>query len=156
MTLFGKKKKEVKVETVYMQPIQRWLPTKIKTKYPKWTFAKVDGTRDYYLLLDKIKMKFISERAFRSWGKNYILVTEESISGYTKWKGIGFAVGSILVSSVDGAQWYISGKDVLAGERQLISNPDFYSYLGFDLRWAFVVSLEEIDFHKKGEDLVVN
>jgi len=133
-----------------------WNPPAIKTKYPKWTFAKIDTTGEYYLLLDKTKMKFISERAFRSWNKPYVLVTNESISGYIKWKDIGFSPGTILRSSTDGQQWYISGKDVLAGQRQLITSPDFYQRLGFDLRYAYVVSLAEIDFHSRGEDIVVN
>lgn len=129
-------------------------PLKQKFKYPKWTFARVENTDKYYLLLDSTRMEFISERAFWSWGKPYILVTEESISGYKAWRKIGFAPGAILISQADKTEWFITGNDVLAAERRLIANPDFYSKLGFDLRSAFMVSLSEIDFHKKGEDII--
>jgi len=136
------------------QPL--WYPPTEQVKYPQWTFVNVINTNKFYLLLDKTKMEFISERAFHSWGKPYISVTKESISGYTKWKDIGFAVGTILCSSIDNTQWFISGKDVLAGERRLITSPDFYQKLGFDLSWSYVVSLAEIDFHSRGEDIIVN
>jgi len=129
-------------------------PLKQKFKYPKWTFARLKDTDRYFLLLDSTKMEFISERAFWSWGKPYVLVTEESISGYKNWKKIGFAPGAILISHADKTEWFITGNDVLAAERRRISTPDFYLKLGFDLRTAFVVSLDEIDFHKKGEDII--
>lgn len=130
------------------------VPLKKRLKYPKWTFARVWGSGEYYLLLDKTKMPFISERAFLSWGKEYINVSEESISGYMKFKSIGFSVGTILISQADKTEWYITGSDVLAPERRRISDPDFYTVLGFDIDDAYMVSLPEIDFHKKGEDIV--
>jgi hypothetical protein len=128
-------------------------PLDKKFKYPKWTFARIENTDKYFLLLDSTKMEFISERAFWSWGKPHILVTKEGISGYNTWKKIGFAPGAILVSQADKTEWFISGNDVLAPERRKIATPDFYTKLGFDLRTAFMVSLNEIDFHKKGEDI---
>lgn len=129
-------------------------PLKQKFKYPKWTFARIENTDKFFLLLDSTKMEFISERAFWSWGKRYVTVTTESISGYKAWKKLGFSPGSILISQADKTEWFITGNDVLAAERRLIANPDFYGKLGFDLRTAYVVSLSEIDFHKKGEDII--
>jgi hypothetical protein len=130
------------------------VPPKVKLKYPMWTFARVKGTDEYFLLLDKTKMPFISERAFLSWGRPYVIVSHESIAGYMKYKPIGFAAGTILISQADKTEWYITGRDVLVPERRRISTPDFYTVLGFDLDDAYMVSLPEIDFHKKGEDIV--
>ena len=130
------------------------IPPKKKMRYPMWTFARVKGTDLYYLILDKTKMQFISERAFLSWGKPYVLVSEESIAGYPKFKRIGFAVGTLLISQADKTEWYITGNDLLAPERRKIADPDFYTSLGFDLDDAYVVSLPEVDFHKKGEDII--
>lgn len=141
-------------KTPLPEPVQEHVPLKQKLKYPMWTFARVAGTNEYYLLLEKNKMEFISERAFWSWGRPYVLVSEESISGYTKWKKIGFALGTIVESQADRTLWYITGSDLLAPERRLIANPDFFSVLGFDYDDAFMVSLPEVDFHKKGEDII--
>lgn len=130
------------------------VPEKKKMLYPMWTFARVVDSDSYYLILAKTKMAFISERAFLSWGKPYIVVSEESISGYPKFKKVGFAVGTLLISQTDKSEWYVTGSDPLAPERRRIGNPDFYTKLGFDLDDAYVVSLPEVDFHKKGEDLI--
>lgn len=122
-------------------------------RYPKWTFAQVAGSNNYFLILEKTKMPFISERAFDSWGRNPIIVTEKSVSGYPTFKKIGFAPGTIVISQADKSEWFITGSDVLAPERRLVADPDFYQVLGFDIDDAYVVSLNEIDFHKKGEDI---
>jgi hypothetical protein len=122
-------------------------------RYPKWTFAQIAGTSIYYLVLEKTKMPFISERAFDSWGHNPILVTENSISGYPIFKKVGFAPGTLLISQADKKEWFITGADVLEPERRLVGDPDFYTVLGFDINDAYMVSLNEIDFHKKGEDI---
>lgn len=144
MKLF--KKKELLVNS--------WSPSDNKCKYPKWTFVRIKDTNQYYLLLEKSKMEFISERAFRSWGRPYVLATKESISGYTNWRKIGFAVGSMIESMADGTLWFLSGKDLLAPERRQISTPDFFNVLGFDMNDVYVVSLPEIDFHVRGEDII--
>jgi hypothetical protein len=136
------------------KPTAEFVPWKQQLKYPMWTFARLAGSHKYFLLLEKTKMEFISERAFWSWGKSYVLVSEESISNYKPWKKIGFSVGTMLESQADGTQWYITGSDPLAAERRLIANPDLFDVLGFDRDELYVVSLPEVDFHKKGEDLI--
>jgi hypothetical protein len=143
MSLFSCRSKERKFDA----PTTRQL-------YPKWTFARIEATGKYYLLLDTTKMEFISERAFLSWGKPYVLASEESLAGYSKWKKISFAPGTIIISQADHTAHFITGSDPLAAERRLITTPDFWDVLGFDLANAFVVSLVEVDFHKKGEDFI--
>lgn len=132
----------------------KFTPGKKAQKYPMWTFVRVQNTDNYYLLLEKNKMQFISTRAFVSWRKPYVLVTEESISNYTKWKNIGFSLGTIVISQADNTTWYITGSDILAAERRLITSPDFFNVLGFNIQYAFKISLAELDFHKKGENLI--
>jgi hypothetical protein len=136
-----------------LQVSVKHVPPDRPLRYPKWTFAQVVDSNNYYLILDKTKMPFISERAFDSWGRNPVLVTARSISGYPTFKKIGFAPGTLLISQADKKEWFITGSDVLAPERRLIGDPGFYTVLGFDINDAYVVSLNEIDFHKKGEDI---
>lgn len=125
-----------------------WTPPNDKVTYPKWTFVEVEGK--YWLILDTTKMSFISERAFRSWGKLPVKATEASISGYSQWKQIGFAPGS-LIRSVSGQYYFITGSNPLAPERRSIETPDFYAVLGFDPYNAIIVSTDEINFHSEGE-----
>lgn len=122
------------------------LPTK-SVVYPKWTFAKTDNS--YWLILDKTRMPFVSERAFWSWGKPYVLATEKSLSNYKTWKKIGFAPGTLL-KSMDGQYWFITGSQPLETERRLISTPDFFGVLGFNPSNAIVVSQDELLFHREG------
>jgi hypothetical protein len=129
------------------------IPLDKPLRYPKWTFAQVAGSNKYYLILEKTKMPFISERAFDSWGHNPIQVTEKSVSAYPVFKKVGFAPGTLAISQADKTEWFITGVDVLAPERRLVADPGFYQVLGFDINDAYVVSLNEIDFHKKGEDI---
>jgi hypothetical protein len=115
--------------------------------YPKWTFARVGN--EYWLILDTLRMKLISERAFLSWGKPYVEATEKSLSGYAVWKKLGFAPGTI-VRSMDGQDWFITGSQPLETERRLVATPDFYLVLGFDYKNAITVSQDELLFHKEG------
>ncbi len=124
-----------------------WTPPNNKVTYPKWTFVEVQGK--YWLILDTTKMPFISERAFRSWGKQSVKASEESISGYSQWKQIGFAPGT-LIRSMTGQSYFITGSNPLAPERRSVETPDFYAVLGFDPYNAIIVSTEEINFHKEG------
>lgn len=114
--------------------------------YPKWTFAKAGDT--YWLILEKTRMQFLSERASWSWGKPFVLATDKSLSNYKVWKKIGFAPGTLL-RSMDGQYWFITGSDPLAPERSLIATPDFFSVLGFDPNNAIIVSNDELLFHKE-------
>lgn len=128
--------------------VPTWTPPKNQIKYPKWTFAKVDDS--YWLILEKTKKQFISERAFKSWGKLAVLATNESLSGYKNWGKIGFAPGS-MIRSMSGDTWFITGNQPLEAERRLITTPDFYEKLGFNPYNAIIVSMNEINFHPEGE-----
>lgn len=130
-----------------------FIPPQKQKKYPQWTFVKIESENKYYLLLDKTKMEFISERAFWSWGKNCVVATEESIGGYRKWNKIGFAPGTLIRSMHDQTYWFINGKNVLAAERSQIATPDLFSILGFDLNQVYMVSLDEVDFHRRAENI---
>lgn len=120
-----------------------------------WTFARVENTDKYYLILGRSKLEFISERAFESWNRRCILISEEAVVDYPRYKQVGFAVGTIVVSEADSTAWYITGSDILTPERCLIATPDFYEKLGFSGDDAVRVSLPELDFHKKGKNIEV-
>lgn len=125
------------------------IPTK-PVVYPKWSFAKVND--NYWLVLDKTRMQFVSERAFWSWGKPYIQASEKSLSDYKVWKKIGFAPGTLL-RSMDGQFWFITGSQPLETERRLIATPDFFEVLGFNYINAILVSQDELLFHKEGNPI---
>lgn len=126
-----------------------FIPVDHKVKYPKWSIVYANDSKKYYLILDKSRMPFISERAVRSWGRPYLIGSEKTLSGYSKWKCVGFAPGSVL-TSMQGSMYYISGKSPIDVERLLIATPDFFEVLGFNQDFSFVVSDDELDFHPSG------
>jgi hypothetical protein len=128
------------------QKASKAIPTKPVT-YPKWTFAKTENFN--WLILDKTRMQFISERASLSWGKPFVLASEKSLGNYSIWKKIGFAPGS-LVRSMDGQIWFITGSQPLETERRLVATPDFFDVLGFDYSNAIIISQDELLFHREG------
>ncbi len=150
MSIYQNLKKNWKV-TVFKRNQKRQIPqVNIPIKavtYPKWTFAR-EGD-NYWLVLEKTRMQFLSERAFWSWGKPFVLASDESLVNYKVWKKIGFAPGT-LVRSMDGQFWYITGSDPLAPERRLVATPDFFGVLGFNANNAILVSQDELLFHKEG------
>jgi len=129
-----------------------WSPPSSKVKYPRWTFVVIPEQDKYYLIWDTTKLAFISQRAFRSWNRIPLRVSEESISGYKTWKRIGFAPGSIIESIVDGKRYFITGQ-LFQEEKRLITTPDFYQVLGFNPGLASKVSQAELDFHNEGSDI---
>lgn len=60
---------------------------------------------------------------------------------------LGFRPTSILESCVDGSFYFIDGF-----QKRLITTPDFWD-LGFNKFEKFLVSQEELDFHKDGEPI---
>jgi hypothetical protein len=120
-------------------------------RYPKWTFCKIDG--EYWLILDKTRLRFISERAFESWGRTYVLASNESVSKYAIWKDVGFAPGTMIRAMNSSNVYFISGSDVLNTERRLIATPDFYDKLGFDTKNVIIVSDEELLWHREGTNI---
>lgn len=132
-------------------PIHKFT-SEVPLQYPMWTFVSTESAR--YLILEKTKLKFISNRAFWSWSKPCIQTNDAAISSYVLGGEIGFCPGTLVVSQVDKSEYFISGKNPLKAERRLITNPDFYHVLGFDISKAFVISLSELDFHPRGKDIV--
>jgi len=128
-----------------------WSPPRDKVKYPKWTFLYIPEINEYSLIWDKTRLIFISERAFRSWNKNPVIASKESVSGYKIWKRIGFAPGTVIESVVDGKKYFITGNKLFEEEKMLIATPDFYDKLGFNPSLAVLASMEEVNFHKEGE-----
>ncbi len=142
MSWFLKEKKQVK------------LLVEGRSVFPMWTFVRVVDSNRYYLLLEKTKKMFISERAFKSWGRDYLLVTDGAIAGLSNNGSLGFSPGTIVHNQADGKQWFITGFNILDQERRLIATPDFYELLGFDPASRIVASSSEVDFHRRSEDIV--
>jgi hypothetical protein len=116
--------------------------------YPKWSCVFVKKTNEYFLILEKTKKKFISNRAFNSWKYDYMLATRESISSYPLNGQLGFRSGT-LVQAIGNGNIYLISDDTY----RLIATPDFYTVLGYDLEKCMSISLDELEFHKKGEDI---
>lgn len=116
--------------------------------YPKWTCVYIRSTDEYFLILEKTKKKFISARAFDSWKYNCLEGTRESISAYPLNGQLGFRSGTLVQPVGDNNQYFISDETY-----RLIATPDFYSVLGYDYRSCVSISLDELEFHKKGEDI---
>lgn len=133
-----------------LSSITQWTPQKTKIKYPKWTFLHIPEIDEYSLIWDKTRLVFISERTFKSWNRNAVIASKESVSGYQVWKRIGFAPGTLIESVVDRKRYYITGNKLFEEEKMLIATPDFYEKLGFNPSLAIVASMEEVNFHKEG------
>lgn len=110
----------------------------------------VPEANEYSLIWDRTRLIFISERAFKSWNRIPIRASKESISGYSIWKRIGFAPGTLIESIVDKKRYFITGGKLFEEEKFLIGTPDFYDKLGFNPSLAIVASMEEVNFHKEG------
>lgn len=147
--MFGRNRTR-KEQTEYVPIKSSFVPPTTAVKYPKWTFAKVDES--YWLVLDKTKKQFVSERAFLSWGKIPVLASLQSLSEYKSWGKIGFAPGT-MIRSMSGQTYFITGSQPLEQERRLIETPDFYEKLGFNPYSAIIVSNEELEFHVEGESI---
>lgn len=128
-----------------------WNPQKTKVKYPKWTCVYVPDINEYSLIWDKTRLVFISERTFKSWNRIPVIGSKESISGYSIWKRIGFAPGTLIESVVDKRRYFITGNKLFEEEKMLIATPDFYEKLGFNPALAIIASMEEVNFHKEGD-----
>lgn len=126
-----------------------WTPSQRKVRYPRWTCVYVPEVDEYSLIWDKTRLVFLSERAFRTWGKIPLIASTESVSGYPVWKRLGYAAGTVIESVVDNTKYYITGK-LFEEEKLLIATPDFYEVLGFNPNLAVKASLEEVNFHKEG------
>lgn len=138
-------KKEKRQEEI----TREWNPPRTKVRYPRWTAVYVASTNEYSLIWDKTRLVFLSERAFRTWGKIPVVASNESISAYPVWKRLGYAAGTVIESVVDHKRYYVTGK-VFEEEKRLIATPDFYEVLGFNPNLAVVASHEEVNFHKEG------
>lgn len=126
-----------------------WRPPRVKVRYPRWTALYVPETDEYSLIWDKTRLVFLSDRAFRSWGKIPVIASQESIAGYPVWKRLGFSAGTVIESIVDHKRYYITG-NLFEEEKRLIGTPDFYEVLGFNPNLAIVASNEEVNYHKEG------
>lgn len=138
--MLGKRKSQDK--PVFTPPDQR-------LKYPKWSIVYAQDSSKYYLVLDKSKMEFISDRAVRSWGRPFLVGTEKTLSGYSRWHNVGFAPGTLL-TGMDGVMYYVSGKSPIDTVRLKITTPDVFEKLGFSKEFSFTVSDKELEFHMDG------
>lgn len=121
---------------------------KDKVKYPKYSYVYNTDNKDYYLILDTTKKKFISERACRSWSDVILNTTTEAISEYSLYGKKGFRPGTVIQSVFD-AKVYFVGDDKL----HPVVTPSFYDILGFSKKHTLVVAESEILFYEIGEPI---
>lgn len=117
--------------------------------YPPWTIVSVED--EYFLLLEKSKLKFISARAAFSWQKNILKSSSQALENYTTWKQVGFSLGSRL-STINNERYVICGSNPIETEYRRIATPDIFK-LGFQEKDFIMISDSELKFHKKGEDI---
>jgi len=118
-------------------------------KFPKWTIINILDTDEYYMIWNQsTKKKFISKRAYESWGRKALIVTKESIVNFKLFGQLGFRSGSVVEYFATGKKYYVMD-DVL----QEITTPDFFDVLGYNINDCIKVSLSEIDFHKMGDQI---
>ncbi len=127
---------------------KKWQPTREKLTYPKWTYVYNIDSKKYYLILNKTKKEFISNKAFSSWSVSAIQGTNESISHYPTYGKIAFRPGTVIRSMAN-TFFYVETEDTI----REITDPDFFLVMGFTTRSALIVSQKEIDFYQKGEDI---
>ncbi len=114
-------------------------------KFPNGVLVEHDQI--IYRVSENILHPLLSWRATVSWGQP-ILPAEFIYDYEVSPLRIGFRPTSILQSTVDGKYYFIEGN-----KKRLITTPDFWD-LGFDEFEVLVVSQEELEFHKNGEDIV--
>lgn len=116
---------------------------------PKWSIVNLIDTDEYYMIWSQFtRKKFISKRAFESWGRKAIIVNKQNIANYQLSGQLGFRSGSIIEYFGDGKKYYVSD-DIL----HEITSPDFFDILGYDINDCVKVSLNEINFHKIGDQI---
>jgi hypothetical protein len=114
-------------------------------KFPNGVLVEYD--QKVYKVLDGWLYPMLSWRAVCSWGQS--IVHAEFIYDYELSESrVGFRPCSIIRSVIDGKSYFIEGT-----KKRLITTPDFWD-LGFNDYEIIVVSQEELDFHKDGQDIV--
>jgi hypothetical protein len=106
----------------------------------------VENNQQVYKVLDGWLYPMLSWRAVCSWGQP--VIHAEYIYDYEVSESrVGFRPCSIIESVIDGKAFYIEGM-----KKRLITTPDFWE-LGFNPYENIIVSQEELDFHKNGQDI---
>lgn len=113
-------------------------------KFPNRVLIEHD--EQVYIVIDNWLHPLLSWRAAVSWHQP--IVHAEYIYDYDiASTRIGFRPTSIIESVIDGKSYFIEGI-----KKRLITTPDFWD-LGFNKFENIVVSQEELDFHKDGQDI---
>lgn len=110
----------------------------------------VECSSGIYLVKGSKKLKFYSDRVYKSWNfpVTPIPVYDSSIE-YLQYGGIiGFRNGSLLESMADGKMYLISDN-----KRRHITNPDWFEQYGFAGQPIITVSTSELKLHDEGDPL---
>lgn len=126
----------------------KWAPPRNPIEYLKWTVVKNIDTGEHFLIFNSNKKKFISERAMLSWRYRVIKGTTQSLSKFILNGKLGFRSGTIVRVAGTGKQYII-----IDNKYKLIATPDFYTDLNIDPKDVVEISLAELEFHEKGEDI---
>lgn len=114
--------------------------TKVFNRFPDGLCVKYEG--EYYYLLNG-GLYYLSPRVLESWRFPrivHIVNTEREIKGK-----MGFRPGTLISWIGDKKIYYIEGT-----QRRLVTDPDFLGAVGNKI---ILVSKDELNLHKQGEDL---
>jgi len=125
-----------------------WEVPRKPIKYPKWTVVQNCDTKEYFLILETTKKKFISERAAMSWKYDIVTGSTESLAGFPLNGKIGFRSGTIVKVEGFQAKYWISDNVY-----HLIATPDFYTCQNVTDDRFVLISKQELEFHTKGDDI---
>ena len=120
------------------------------SSYPPGTFIHTE--KGWYYVLNEVKrLPIITRRTLDSWNPPVVAEASEAHQGVKKLKigvPLKFRNGSLLYSHASGRMYLIS-----QGKLRHVTNPDVVEALGYNLKDAVWVSLDEINLHEKGEPL---
>lgn len=135
MQILKKKKKTQRVD-----------PPTTPLNYPSGTIVKTDS--DYFYIKKNYRLRFISDRAVKSWGLPIIEGTEKSLSKFPITGKVGFRDGTLVEDFATKKLYLISD-----AKKRHIVDPEALVKYGLNEHLFFQVSPSDLMVHEDGENL---
>lgn len=118
-----------------------------KTDYPSGTVVETPlGT---FYIKDNYRLRIPSLTVLNSWNFSQVIQATENAVGHYKILGkLGFREGTVIQNIADGKMYLIS-----KNKRRHITNPEFFTKMGFDRNKIVVASNADAELHIDGEVL---
>lgn len=116
-------------------------------EYPKGTFVEVNG-EFFYIAGPGKRYRITSERILNSYAPHRVVKTSaDALQNYRVAGRMKFRTGSLIYNIADGKIFLIED-----GLRRHVTSPDALARIGASERDVVVVSKQETELHKRGED----